>query len=117
MALQRLAACLMGASLLTDQQLAQAYDPSAKRREAFIGYSERHRDSINLQTSRGQVGGLPMCSPPITTAMVPCCLQISIVLLPDNAPKTVAAIKELAEAPSCSGCRFYRSEIPPEVQA
>ena len=58
MVLPRLAACLLGASLLTGQQSAQAYDPSAKRREAFIGYSERHRDSINLQTSRGQVGGL-----------------------------------------------------------
>ena len=64
MALQGLAACLLGASLLTGQQSAQALDPSAKRRDAFIGYSERHRDSINLQTSHGQVGGLLMCSPP-----------------------------------------------------
>ena len=58
-----------------------------------------------------------MCSPSFRTAIAPCCLQISIALLPDNAPKTIAALKELAEAPSCPGCRFYRSEIPPEVQA
>ena len=55
--------------------------------------------------------------PSFRTAIAPCCLQISIALLPDNAPKTIAALKELAEAPSCPGCRFYRSEIPPEVQA
>ena len=62
MALQRLAACLLWAMSLTGHRSAQALDPQAKRREAFIGYSERHRDIINLQTSHGQVG-LLMCSP------------------------------------------------------